>query len=149
MIKSGLALIFGIVCAVPYGAAQPAAADDLFRLVRANDLDGLQRLAAHPNVANGIGETPLHYAATFGSVESVRILLDHGADPNARNRAGATPLVSAAYDLEKTRLLVEKGADVNAHAANGITPLMVAASVHGNVATLRYLLDKGADAKAV
>lgn len=149
MMKSGLALIFGIVCVVPYGAAQPAAADDLFRLIRANDLDGLQRLADHPNVANGIGETPLHYAATFGSVESVRILLDHGADPNARNRAGATPLVSAAYDLAKTRLLVEKGADVNAHAANGITPLMVAASVHGNVATVRYLLDKGADAKAV
>ena len=149
MIKSGLALIFGIACAVPYCAAQSGAADDLFRLIRANDLDGLQRLAAHPNLANGLGETPLHYAATFGSVESVRILLDHGADPNARNRAGATPLVSAAYDLAKTRLLIEKGADVNAHAANGITPVMVAASVHGNVATVRYLLDKGADAKAV
>jgi ankyrin repeat protein len=147
--KSGLALFFGIVCAVHYGAAQPPQADDLFRLIRANDLSGLQRLAANPNVSTGVGETPLHYAATFGSAESVRLLLDRGADPNARTRAGATPLVSAAYDLAKTRLLVEKGADVNAHAGNGITPLMVAASVHGNVATVRYLLDKGADPKAV
>ncbi len=126
----------------------PAKSEDLFRLIRAGDNDGLRRLAANPNALSRLGETPLHYAATYGSAESVRILLDRGADPNARNRSRATPLIYGAYNFEKTRLLAEKGADVNARAQNGVTPLMVAASVHGNVATVRYLLEKGADAKA-
>ena len=150
--------IFGaIVCSVQLLSAQgtqtaaPATAEDFFRLIRANDLDAVRQLAAKSGAAGvrtRLGETPLHYAATYGSTESVRVLLDRGADPNARNSAEATPLIYAGYSLEKTRLLVEKGADVNAHARNGVTPLMVAASVHGNVATVRYLLEKGADAKA-
>src|SRR5712691_9690281 len=142
-----------VLCVLSAGVsfAQPKGIDDFFRVVRGNDLDALRLLAAKSDLAsvrNGLGATPLHYAASYGSTESVRILLDRGADPNARNNADITPLIYAAYNLEKTRLLVEKGADVNAHARNGVTPLMVAASVHGNVATVRYLLEKGADPKA-
>jgi len=76
--------------------AAPVKAEDLFRLIRAGNTEGLRRAAGSPNVVSSLGETPLHYAATYGSVESVRILLDHGADPNARNRSGATPLISGA-----------------------------------------------------
>ena len=150
-------LIGGILCAAQLLSAQggqtapPVKAEDFFRVIRSNNLDALRRLAASPDlksVRNGVGETPLHYAATYGSVESVRILLDRGADPNARNNAEVTPLIYAAYTFEKARLLVEKGANVNAHARNGITPLIVAASVHGNTATVGYLLEKGADPKA-
>jgi ankyrin repeat protein len=155
--NTGLQLFGAIVCSVQLLSAQgtqaaaPATAEDFFRLIRGNDLDAVRQLAAKSGAAGvrtRLGETPLHYAATYGTTESVRILLDRGADPNARNNAEATPLIYAGYSLEKTRLLVEKGADVNAHARNGVTPLMVAASVHGNVATVRYLLEKGADAKA-
>jgi ankyrin repeat protein len=137
-------------CALSMASAQsaPAKAEDLFRLIRTGDTDGLRRAAGNPNVVSSLGETPLHYAATYGSVDSVRVLLERGADPNARNRAGATPLIYGAYNIDRAHLLVEKGADVNAHAQNGVTPLMVAASVHGNMATVRYLLGKGADVKA-
>jgi ankyrin repeat protein len=155
--NTGLSRFVGILLAVQILSAQgiekaPAVrAEDFFRAIRANDLDALRRFSKSDvrSVRTGTDETPLHYAATFGSTESVRILLDAGADPNARNKTDATPLIYGAYSFGKARLLVEKGADVNAHARNGVTPLMVAASVHGNVATVRYLLEKGADAKAI
>lgn len=37
---------------------------------------------------NERGETPLHIAAIRGDEEQVRILLEQGADPNARDFAG-------------------------------------------------------------
>jgi len=89
--------------------------------------------------------TPLHYAALYGSDDAVQIILDRGGDPNSRTQSGATPLILAAYSLEKTRLMVEKGADVNAKANDGTTPLWVAAGAPGNERTVRYLLEKGAD----
>jgi len=114
-------------------------------------LDALRRFSkSDVRIARtGTDETLLHYAATFGCVESVRILLDSGADPNARNKGDATPLIYGVYSFKKARLLVERDGNVNAHARNGVTPLKVAASMHGNVATVRYFLDKGADAKAI
>src|ERR1700738_2061595 len=99
-------LIGGILCAAQFLSAQgvqtapPVKAEDFFRVIRFNDLDALRRLTASPDlksVRNGLGETPLHSAAIYGSVESVRILLDRGADPNARNNAEVTPLIYAAY----------------------------------------------------
>ena len=52
------------------------------------------------------------YAAALGSVESMSLLLDAGADPNAANDFAATPLWCAG-DAAKVRLLLSKGADVN------------------------------------
>ncbi len=100
------------------------------------------------NTVNGLGATPLHYAAIYGSVEALTFLLDKDADPNSANQAGATPLIYAAWDFERTRILVLHGANVNATTKQGITPLLVAAATHGNRKTLQYLLDKGADVKA-
>jgi ankyrin repeat protein len=138
-------LAFGWVCIAAVLHAQTA--EDVFRAIRAGDRDALRKLPL--NVKDGVDTTPLHYAALYGNAESVRILLDRGADPNARNKSESTPLIYAAYDFDKTRPLVEKGADVNAHMAYGITPLMIASSVHGNISTIRYLLEKGADVKAI
>src|SRR5678815_5938329 len=90
------------------------------------------------------GDTPLMYAALYGDANSVRLLLDMGADPNARNDGGATPLLWAVDDAEKTRLLLERGADVNIRSNDGRTPVLLAASQFGagNVVTL--MLDHGA-----
>jgi ankyrin repeat protein len=129
------------------GLAGAQTAEDVFRAIRAGDLATLRKLPV--NVKDRLDTTPLHYAALYGNSESVRILLERGADPNARNKSEATPLIYAAYRFDKTRLLVEKGADVNAHSATGMTPLLVAVSVHGNSATVRYLIEKGADVKAI
>jgi ankyrin repeat protein len=77
------------------------------------------------------------------------MILDAGGDPNARNKTAATPLMYAAWNLERTHLLVEKGGDVNAKAADGSTPLSVALGVPGNEGTVHYLVEKGADTKVL
>ena len=131
------------------GLIQAQTAEDFFHAIRSGNTDRLRTLAAtRVNVKDRLDTTPLHYAALYGNAESVRILLDHGAAVNARNKSEATPLIYAAANLEKTRILVEKGADVNAQSAAGMTPLLVAVSVHGNRATVEYLIEKGADLKA-
>jgi ankyrin repeat protein len=91
------------------------------------------------------GSTPLMYAALYGDAKSVKRLLAAGADPNAKNDAGATALMWAVFDLEKTRLLVDHGADVNARSDNARTPLMIAATRHGSTPVLQFLLAHGAN----
>ncbi|KAJ8121796.1 hypothetical protein ONZ43_g1841 [Nemania bipapillata] len=64
-----------------------------------------------PRLLNG--SQPIHFAASQGTVESVRILLDAGADINAVNDAGRTPLHWAAergkWDI--VELLLDRGVD--------------------------------------
>lgn len=122
-----------------------AAADDYLRVIRANDLKALRQMVQRgAEVRDALDWTPLHYAALYGSPEAVRIVLEAGGDPNARNRSQVTPLMFGAYSSEKTRLMVEKGGNVNAKASDGTTPLWVAAGAQGNERTVRYLLEKGA-----
>jgi ankyrin repeat protein len=44
------------------------------------------------NAANDLGDTPLHGAAYWGKDTIVQFLVDHGAQVNALNKAGASPL---------------------------------------------------------
>jgi ankyrin repeat protein len=64
------------------------------------------------------GETALHLAAGEGHLEIVKLLLEHGADVNAKT-AYETALHLAAGEghLEIVKLLLEHGADVNAKTA--------------------------------
>ncbi len=96
-------------------------------------------------VHDNLDWTPLHYAALYGSTEAVRVLLSAGSNPNARNRAGATPLLYAAYDFDKTRLMLEKGGDVAVKANDGSSVLWVAAGAANNTRTVQFLVGKGAN----
>jgi tetratricopeptide (TPR) repeat protein len=73
-------------------------------------------------------DRPLAYAAAQGKIEIVRLLLDQGADPNARGESGRTPLHRAAESgqPEIARLLIEHGADVAAVDEQGFSPVYVA-----------------------
>ena len=77
---------------------------------------------------NSKGET---FLATFGFFDDAvtRELLKAGADPNSRDKEGATALMQAsAYGFENVvQLLIEHGAEVDATDANGRTALMYAA----------------------
>jgi ankyrin repeat protein len=124
----------------------------VMQALRDGDQQAFKKLArADKKIGNlkGAGSTtPLMQAALYGDADSVRLLLEQGADPNIRNETGATALMWAVDDLEKTRLLVEHGADVNARSDDGRTPLLIAAGLFGNNAVMKPLLDYGADLSA-
>lgn len=72
---------------------------------------------------------PLHAAASVGDVATMRLLLDRGADPNARQQLGFVPLHAAAGngDLDMARLLVARGADRHARTDDGKDAAAIAA----------------------
>ena len=91
-------------------------------------------------------------AAGRGDAEAVRSLLEQGADVEARDDTGMTPLIAAAYGnhLEVARLLVEAGADVNAKDDTVQSPYLISTSEVGDDPRLLDLtLEHGADVKSL
>ena len=87
----------------------------------------------------------LHRAARDGSPGLAQLLIKAGANPNATNKEGMTPLCVAAKEgrPEMARLLVKAGADLNATNKDGTTPLYIAVFLeHGE--TAKALMDAGA-----
>lgn len=95
------------------------------------------------------GWTPLHLAAHFGRRETMRVLIEHGADVHARsaNDMSNTPLHAAAAGgrTEAVEELLGRKADPNARQHGGWAALHSAAQ-SGRLDLARLLLDRGADA---
>ncbi|MCU1262926.1 MAG: Ankyrin [Bryobacterales bacterium] len=144
-----LALSFAVASSLCF-AAGPG--NPLVTAIRSDDLPTIKRLAAKPGEVNATGDretTPLLYASAYGSVEAIKILLAAGADANAKNAFGATPLMWCVTEPAKVRLLLDHGAAVNVKSKTGRTPLILAALHNGSDDVVDMLLAKGADTKAV
>ena len=81
-----------------------------------NDLIALEKFLhspSNPNVTDEHGNTPLHYAASEGHVESMLLLLEAAAEKDQPGNHRMTPLFIAAQNghLDVIRHLVEVGAD--------------------------------------
>jgi len=105
-------------------AAAKNAATQFHIAARAGDTDALQRDLSTSkvdiNVRDTFTQTPLHWAAYAGRVNAVRFLLANGANPNATDKNGFTPLHSAASAGERSldhlnvcKLLLRNGAKPN------------------------------------
>jgi ankyrin repeat protein len=113
----------------------PSSIERVQEAIRAGDADTVRALTTtEPHLLASrtapLGWTPLHIAAAVGNVETLRILLDAGADINARDTdIAATPLhVAIGFgQADAGRLLVERGADISARNADGATILHEAA----------------------
>ena len=132
--------------------SQDNSGEAFYAAIRANDLprlNGMLTAGANVNARDERGITPLMYAAWVGSVDTMRRLLDGGADPNLVNNSGSTALMLSATDIAKVRLLKERAANVNLASMRGRTALFLAAMSDRSADIVRLLISAGADIHVV
>jgi ankyrin repeat protein len=90
--------------------------------------------------------TPLHKAADLGQLDVVKLLLEKGADLEAKTQWGGTPLYVTAFrgQLEVAKYLVSKGADINIVTTDGWTPLTKCAEL-GHIQLAKFFINQGVD----
>ena len=92
----------------------------------------------------------LHFAALENDMEAARWLIANGAEVNAKNSIGGTPLHDAAGENAgaAAKLLIDNGAEVNAkNRTYDLTPLHTAASFNA-ADVAKVLIDNGAEVSA-
>ncbi|CAD6185136.1 unnamed protein product [Caenorhabditis auriculariae] len=90
------------------------------------DLDAVKEKINSSNVHDFVnGRAPIHVAADFGQAEVIKYLISLGADFNAPDKFGITPLLAAVWEghLEATKVLLSNGAVREVKAPDG-TPLI-------------------------
>jgi ankyrin repeat protein len=92
------------------------------------------------------GQTALYYAIYFDKPVTLKVLIEAGADVNAQDSDGATPLTLAAQEDNPMIVmeLIKAGADVNLTRHDGATPLHMAAK-NGHEGCVVALIRDGAD----
>lgn len=110
-------------------AAPPFRPEAILTQAKDNSAAGIRALcdAGVPvEFCNQIGQTALHVAALWGSVDAAKELLDLGANVNAENARGSTPLHFAAAAKARVReiceLLLDAGADTGLPDLSGKLP---------------------------
>jgi ankyrin repeat protein len=107
--------------------------------------------ASNTEQKNSAGETALHVAARARKRRSINILIDKGADPNARDYRLQTPVhvAAATGDYATLLTLIEKGGDVNIIDDQQQTALHKVAKVECGEKLIRLLIGEDANVNAV
>jgi ankyrin repeat protein len=112
--------------------SNPPLHKQIIKAAKAGDLATVRTLlendASLVNARDSDGSTPLHCAAWKGHADVVTLLLDNGADVNAKNTNdhwGDTPLHAAAHGNQRAaaEVLLARGADIHALNMFGRKPL--------------------------
>jgi ankyrin repeat protein len=150
-------MLRGLCCAALLAIAPPpatSAADADLRLieaVRSRNAAAVRTLisSVDVNIAQPDGATALHWAAHWNDVDVAEALIRAGANVNAANDLGVTPLLVACADAGPAMIaaLLRAGADANVRVPSGETALMTAVRT-GQAESVRALLLHGADVNA-
>lgn len=108
-----------------------------------DNIDYLISNGACVNVQNEHYGTPLHYAARFGNMETINLLISKGGVVDAKTMLHAAAENITESGLKIVKYFVAHGGGVNIKDNDGDTPLHHAAS-NPNTAILQYLIEKGA-----
>ena len=118
----------------------------IMRIRPGNIQEELQRSTADIDTVDSTGRSPLSWAAQRGETEAVRVLLEHGADPNNNDVTKMTPLHYAAQaKTPKCLLLLIRYGAIITRQTRGWTALHYVSYFHGEIAYIKPLLDHGAD----
>ena len=98
------------------------------------------------NAGSASDSTPLRAACIKREIDSVRALLQHGADINLMDTEWYSPLHNASrhFHLDLVEILLEGGADINLKGREKRTPLDLTL-LHGNIEVAQFLIEHGAD----
>ena len=128
-VKAGRTKVIELLSEQPKNASP---SHNLWKAAAAGDLSAIKDALGDSADLNALdsqsGITPLGWAALNGQAEAAKLLIEKGADVNARNRDGTTSLHSAAFlgRIGTVKLLLENGADTTLRSNDGSTPTDVA-----------------------
>ena len=135
-----------------------------YLLAHGADPNGTMKVKIPPRASQNAtiapnGNTPVPARRPLGRLETMRLLIDHKADPNKASDNHTTPIIAAATGmgvrfqggdekpepdfLEALKLLVDHGANVNAANDRGDTA-MHGAAARGADLIVQFLADHGA-----
>ena len=112
----------------------------------------LVKAGADVNFQTNYGASALYYTVKFCDLESVKALLNAGANPCLVNKWGHSPLHHVRYATpsltEMVASLIDAGIDLNIKDSCGLTPLHTS-TFNNNVEAARAFLDHGANINAL
>jgi ankyrin repeat protein len=135
--------------------AEVSQAAQLGDATRLREILEIQPTLVHTENTDGL--TPLGYAAHYGHIETVQVLLEFGAEPNVLSHSNIAYIpsntalhaaIAGKRSIEVIHLLLSHNASPTILDSNGYTSLHAAAFHDDNEAIIRLLLEHGASLDA-
>jgi len=95
--------------------------------VKTGDLEGVKRFVEQQKMSVTMQDanlrTPMHWAGDFNQVEVMKYLASKGANVNAKDKYGITPLLAAVYESHApaVKFLLDNKADTSCKGPDGMT----------------------------